>query len=77
MSRIVVNSVGGGAPRARRRHEEVEDVIANGMAQAVQDADVGRVAELLLRGIRAAALDRCAACGDAAMRGLLRRAADM
>jgi hypothetical protein len=66
MSRIVVNSAASGAARTRRRHEEVEDVVANGMAQAVQDADVGRVAELLLRGIRAAALDRCAACCDAA-----------
>ncbi len=51
-------------PRRRARHDgggEVEDVLASGMARAVVREDVAAVAALLLRGVRAAALDMCAA----------------
>ena len=38
---------------------EVEDVLPNGMALAVFNEQYDAVAELLLRGVGAAALDRC------------------
>jgi hypothetical protein len=58
MQRIIVNVVDG--TRARRRgHEEVDDVVSNGMAQAVAHQDIASVAALLLSGVHAAALDGC------------------
>ena len=52
-----------GSVRTRLRGRDAEEEEESGMARAVFDEDLAAVSALLLRGVDAAAVDRCARPG--------------